>query len=88
MVAGLRVKRGYGVQRKMSQVLSAFGQLDFTTLRPILAWRAFLKIIKQLICLIFQISFSGRGKPGIIETADNETADKCVSLYIVFGIGS
>jgi hypothetical protein len=28
-------------QRKMSQVLSAFGLLDFTMLRPVLAWRAF-----------------------------------------------
>jgi len=28
-------------QRKMSQVLGAFGLLDFTTLWPVLAWRAF-----------------------------------------------
>ena len=28
-------------QRKMSQVLGAFGLLDFTMLRPVLAWRAF-----------------------------------------------
>ena len=28
-------------QRKMSQVLGAFGLLDFTMLRPILAWSAF-----------------------------------------------
>jgi len=28
-------------QRKMSQVLGAFGLLDFTMLWPILAWRAF-----------------------------------------------
>jgi hypothetical protein len=28
-------------QRKMSQVLDAFGQLDFTMLRPGLAWCAF-----------------------------------------------
>jgi hypothetical protein len=27
-------------QRKMSQVLGAFGLLDFTMLRPVLAWRA------------------------------------------------
>ena len=27
--------------RKMSQVLGAFGLLDFTMLRPVLAWRAF-----------------------------------------------
>jgi hypothetical protein len=28
-------------QRKMSQVLGAFGLLDFTILRPVHAWRAF-----------------------------------------------
>jgi len=28
-------------QRKMSQVLGAFGLLDFTMLQPVLAWRAF-----------------------------------------------
>jgi hypothetical protein len=28
-------------QRKKSQVLGAFGLLDFTMLRPILAWRAY-----------------------------------------------
>jgi hypothetical protein len=28
-------------QRKMSQVLGAIGLLDFTMLRPVLAWRAF-----------------------------------------------
>jgi hypothetical protein len=34
-------KRGYEGQRKMSQVLGAFGLLDFTMFRPVLAWRAF-----------------------------------------------
>jgi hypothetical protein len=34
-------KREYGGQRKMSEVLGAFGLLDFTMLRPVLAWRAF-----------------------------------------------
>jgi hypothetical protein len=29
-------------KRKMSQVLDPFGLLDFTMLRPVLAWRAFL----------------------------------------------
>jgi hypothetical protein len=28
-------------QRKMSEVLGAFGLLNFTILRPVLAWRAF-----------------------------------------------
>jgi len=31
-------------QRKMSQVLGAFGMLDFAMLRPVLAWRAFWKL--------------------------------------------
>ena len=31
-------------QRKMSQVLGAFGLLDFTMLRPVLAWRVFLNL--------------------------------------------
>ena len=31
-------------QRKMSQVLGAFGFLDFTMLRPVFAWRAFLSL--------------------------------------------
>jgi hypothetical protein len=30
-----------GAQRKISQVLGAFGLLNFTMLRPVLAWRAF-----------------------------------------------
>ena len=40
MVASLRGSVGTG-QRKMSQVLGAFGLLDFTVLWPVLAWRAF-----------------------------------------------
>ena len=31
-------------QRKMSQVLGAFGLMDFTKLRPVLAWSAFLNL--------------------------------------------
>jgi hypothetical protein len=31
-------------KRKMSQVLGAFGLLDFTMLQPILTWRAFLNL--------------------------------------------
>jgi len=31
-------------QRKMSHILGAFGLLDFTMLRPVLAWRAFLNL--------------------------------------------
>jgi len=37
-VCGERWVRG---QREMSQVLGAFGLLDFTMLQPLRAWRAF-----------------------------------------------
>jgi hypothetical protein len=40
MVASLRASVGTGTG-KMSQVLGAFRLLDFTMLRPVLAWRAF-----------------------------------------------
>jgi hypothetical protein len=32
-------------QRMMSQVLDVFGLLDFTMLRPVLAWRVFLNLL-------------------------------------------
>ena len=31
-------------QRKISQVVGVFGLLDFTMLRPVLTWRAFLNL--------------------------------------------
>jgi hypothetical protein len=40
----------------MSQVLGAFGLLDFTMLRPVLAWCGF-EPNEQFISLIFQIFF-------------------------------
>ena len=46
----------------LSQVLGASGLLDFTTLRPVLAWRAFFD--EPFISLIFRI-ISGHGKPRI-----------------------
>jgi hypothetical protein len=41
--------------RKMSQELGAFGMLDFSTLRPVLAWRAFwnLRTVYFFNILIF-----------------------------------
>ena len=66
----------------MSQVMGAFGLLDFTMLRSFLFWRTF-GTYKSFISLIFQIFFSGRGKPRIIETVDTESADTRVRLYIV-----
>jgi hypothetical protein len=41
----------------MSQELGAFGLLDFTILRPVIAWRAF-QTYKPFISLIFKF-FSG-----------------------------
>jgi hypothetical protein len=52
-------------QKKMSQVLGAFGLQDFTMLRPALAWRAFW-ILWTVYLFNFTIFFSGRGKPRIL----------------------
>jgi hypothetical protein len=49
-------------QRKMSQVLGAFGLLDFTMLRPVLAWRAFLNL--RTASLIFQFFFRATANRG------------------------
>jgi hypothetical protein len=51
-------------QMKISQVLGAFGMLDFTILRPVLACYAF-ETYEPFISLIFQF-FSGRGKPRVL----------------------
>jgi hypothetical protein len=47
-------------QRKMSQVLGAFGVLDFTMLQPVLAWRAFWNLW-TVYFFNFTNFFSGRG---------------------------
>lgn len=65
-VASLRRSVGTG-QRKISQVMGMHGLLDFTTLRPVLPWRAFWNL--WTVSLIFQI-FGGHGKSRIIETMD------------------
>jgi hypothetical protein len=57
-------KREYGRQRKMSQVLGAFGLLDVTMLRPVLAWRAIWDL-RTIYLFNFQF-FSGRGKARIL----------------------
>ena len=44
IVASLRESWVRG-ERKMSQVMGAFGLLDSTMLRPVLAWRAFLNLL-------------------------------------------
>ena len=53
----------------MSQVLSAFGLLDFTMLRPVLAWRAFLNL-RTVYFFNFPNFFLGHSQPRITETAD------------------
>jgi hypothetical protein len=47
----------------MIQVLGAFGLLDFTMLRPVLAWRAFLTY-ELFISLIFQFFLGPRQTAG------------------------
>jgi hypothetical protein len=51
-------------KRKLSQVLGVFELLDFTMLRPVLAWRAFWNLCT--VCLFDFPFFSGRGKPRIL----------------------
>jgi len=52
-------------QRKMSQVPDALGLLEFTMLRPVLAWRAFLNLW-TIYFFNFPIFFSGSGQPCIM----------------------
>jgi hypothetical protein len=47
----------------MSQVLVAFGLLDFNVLRPVLAWRAFWNL---WTVYLFNFLYSGRGEPRIL----------------------
>ena len=77
MVASLLGSVGT-VTKKIDQVTGAFGPLDLAMLRPVLAWRAFLKLTNRLFLQLYKF-FSGRGNPQI-----NETADKGLSLYCVF----
>jgi len=71
-------------QRKMSQVMGAFGLLDFTMLQPVLAWRAFWNLWN--VYFFNFPNFSGRGKPRLTETANTESADTGVRLYSDFSI--
>jgi hypothetical protein len=51
--------------RKISQVLGAFGLLDFTMLRPVLAWRV-CGNLWTIYFFNFPILSSGHGKPRIL----------------------
>jgi hypothetical protein len=70
-------------QRKMSQVLCAFGLLDFTMLWPILAWCVFWNLWTIYLFNFPVFFFSGRGKRRITETADTESADMGAQLYML-----
>jgi hypothetical protein len=63
MVASLWGSVGMG-QKTMSQVLGAFGLLDFTVLWPVLAWRAFLNLQTDYFFNFPNFSL-GRGQPWI-----------------------
>jgi hypothetical protein len=64
----------------MSQVLGAFGQLDFTMLQPVLAWRAFWNL--QTVYFINFHIFSDCRKTRTTETADIELLDTGARMYL------
>jgi hypothetical protein len=63
----------------MSQVLGAFGLLDFTMLQPCSCLAGVLKLMNHLFN--FPI-FLGCGEPQITETADTESVDTGARLYV------
>jgi hypothetical protein len=67
----------------MSQLLGAFGLLDFTMLRPFLAWHAFWNLW-NVYFFNFQIFISGRGEMPITETTDAESVDTGAWLCLIF----
>ena len=74
-------------QRKMSRVLGAFGLLDFAMLRPVIVWRAFWNL-RTIYFFNFRFFFSGCGEPRVTETADTESANSGVHLYLIDSLGS
>jgi hypothetical protein len=50
--------------RKMSEELGAFGIVDFSTLRPVLAWRGFWNL--RTVYFFNILFFSCRGKPRVL----------------------
>ena len=66
----------------MCQVLGAFGPLDFTMLRPVLAWRTFWNLW-TVYFFNFSKLFLARGQPQITETAGPESADTGVHRYLL-----
>jgi len=82
MVARLRGRVGMGT-KEMSQVLGAFGLLDFTMLQPVLVWSTFLNLW-TVYFFNFQNFISCCSQPQITETTDTKSADTAVHLYIFF----
>ena len=80
MVASLREVWVRG-QRKMSQVLGAFGLLDFTMLRPVIAWRAFWNLW-NLYFFNFPIFFSDRSKPRIRGSACKYSVGRAYNRWL------
>jgi hypothetical protein len=56
----------------MSELLSAFGLLDFTILRPVLAWRAFFNFP----------TVSGRGELRILNQCIRGHLNICKALFL------
>jgi hypothetical protein len=74
-------KREYWGQMKMSQVLNAFGLLDFTMLRPVLAWRSFLNL-RTVYFFNFPYFFSDRDEPQIMnQWIRGDAYDDCTQEY-------
>jgi hypothetical protein len=57
-------------QRKISQILAAFGLLDFTMSRPVLAWRSFWNLWN-----VYFFNFQNFFGPLITETANTESTE-------------
>jgi hypothetical protein len=75
-------------QRKMSQVLGAFGLLDFTMLRPGLAWRAFLNLW-TIYFFNFPNFFSGHCQPRILNLQIRRSACTVTqNLYFLLTVWS
>jgi hypothetical protein len=69
----------------MSQVLGAFGLLDFTMLWPVLVCHAFRNLWTVYSFNFPIFFFSGHGKPWITEIADMEARPYYVVLRLGLG---
>jgi hypothetical protein len=65
MLASSAGKREYGDKERWVKYWARWGLLDFTLLRPVLAWRAFWNLWTVYL-FNFQFFFSGYGKPRLL----------------------